>query len=124
MRSRAKLSASSAPRAHAATAAAISLAHFEPGSGEIESHSNFLRVVGERPVAAGGDIGDNGADHGLDVGRDFTLGIEKSAKSFANRRRVCRGGWPLMMPCARCGDAYQVSFYYNNSNLTARGLSD
>ena len=66
----------------------LALRHFEPGSGEIEA-IEFLRVVGERPVAAGGDIGDDGADHGLDVGRDFTLGIEKSAKSFRKIGGAC-----------------------------------
>jgi len=66
----------------------LALRHLEPGGGEIEA-VEFLRVVGERPVAAGGDIGDNGADRGLDVGCGFALSVEKRAKLFRKIGGAC-----------------------------------
>ena len=55
--------------------------HFEPGAVEIEL-VEFERVVLERRVAAGGDVGNDGADRRFDVGRGFALGGEKRAKFF------------------------------------------
>ena len=55
----------------------------------------FQRVVLERAVAAGGDVGDDGADRRLDVGRGFALGVEKGAEFLRqNRRSGCRDGSP------------------------------
>ena len=42
----------------------------------------FERVVLERAIAAGGDVGDDGAHGGFHVGRRLALGVEQSPKFF------------------------------------------
>ena len=53
----------------------------DPQAGAVEVEAvEFLRVVAQRAVAAGGNVGDDGADRRVDVGRCFALGVEKRAK--------------------------------------------
>ena len=53
--------------------------HFEPGPVEIEP-IEFLRVLLQCPIAAGDDVGDDGAYGGFDVGGCFAFAVEKSAE--------------------------------------------
>ena len=49
----------------------------------------LLRIVLDRPIAACSDVGNDGADCRLDIGRGFALGVEKRAKAL---RKICRAG--------------------------------
>ena len=49
----------------------------------------LLGVVAQRMVAASGHIGDDRAHRCLDVGRNFTLGVKKSAEFFVKIRGAC-----------------------------------
>ena len=80
MRPRASSSAASASPAHDLTRRRDLLRrHFHAGAVEIEL-VEFERVVLQRAIAARGDIGDDGAHRGFNVGRCFALGVEKGAK--------------------------------------------
>ena len=59
----------------------LSRGHADADAAEIEL-VEFERVVVERAVAAGGDIGDDGAHGGFDIGRRLALGAEQSPKFF------------------------------------------
>ena len=106
-------------RASSSAASAVARAGFERRGDllrrYLKSHPveiepiEFLRVFFDRAVAAGGDVGDDGADRRFDVGRRFALGVEKRAKVLRKiggaRVEAVRHGVDLFA----AADAYQDS---------------
>ena len=80
MRSRASSSAASASRgASLARRRDFLRRHLKSDPVKIEP-VEFERIFLERAVAARGDVGDDGAHRGFNIGRRFALGVEKGAK--------------------------------------------
>ena len=81
------------------------LRHPQPGASEIEA-IELLRVVAQRAVAAGGDVGDDGAHARFDVGRCLALGVEEGAKFFGKIGGAGVETDGHDVPCAQpCSDA-------------------
>ena len=101
----------------------LCLRHPQADAVEIEPVELF-RVVAQRLVAAGGNVGDDGANSRLDVCGYFALGIQKCAEPLRKIGGACVEADGHVMPCAQCGDAYQFSFIITILIFSHLGLSD